>query len=388
MLGPVISRVRFHNFKALAKLVVEMDRLTVLVGANATGKTSVLDGLDALTRLGVPQLEESTHTLGRAGRVFRGRLAPDKLRTLAGEDHVLIEVMDENDRSAGCRIDVGSVQQPALNFTVAYDRARASFPDAGRTELEKEHIFGLFAKVGLGSAVYLHLDPSRLSQPSYVEEERPKVQPDGFGLASVLTLLSGDRSEALDHIETDLRRMIPRARRLRTFPSRIQRTEYELITVNSDTLRHPVERTYMGQRFELELDRVGSVPAEMLSEGTLLVLGLLTVLHTTPGLKLLLLDDLDRGLHPRAQREVVDIIRAVMAQNPQLQVVCTTHSPYALDIFKPEEVRVMKLDHHGRAHCKALTDHPDWSKWKDFMQAGEFWSSVGEAWVYGEEDGG
>ena len=84
---------------------------------------------------------------------------------------------------------------------------------------------------------------------------------------------------------------------------------------------------------------------------------------------------------------MVRLLRDIIGKNPKLQIVCTTHSPYALDSFEPGEVRVMKLDPRGRAVCKALTDHPDWPHWKDLMNPGEFWSSVGEDWIFGERDG-
>src|SRR5262245_784915 len=47
----MIHDVRFRNFKALRGVELELDRLTVLVGPNASGKTSVLEGLHHLTRL-------------------------------------------------------------------------------------------------------------------------------------------------------------------------------------------------------------------------------------------------------------------------------------------------------------------------------------------------
>ena len=48
--------------------------------------------------------------------------------------------------------------------------------------------------------------------------------------------------------------------------------------------------------------------------------------------------------------------------------------PYSLDGFDPDAVQ-------------ALTDHPDWPRWRDYMNPGEFWSSVGEDWIFGERDG-
>src|SRR5438067_10316841 len=47
----MISEVRFRNFKGLRSVDVELGRLTVLVGPNASGKTSVLQGIEYLSDL-------------------------------------------------------------------------------------------------------------------------------------------------------------------------------------------------------------------------------------------------------------------------------------------------------------------------------------------------
>ncbi|MBK7826370.1 AAA family ATPase [Nannocystis sp.] len=371
----MISQVRFENFKALQQVTIDLERLTVLVGANATGKTSVLQGLHAFStfddRSGFPKIVVLLQNFANGSR------------TLGSSGDVVVNV--SGDFSAEFRATPGPSDKPdACGFKLTLgDQAidTESSPAAAAAFAVR------LARTGLSHAIRLQFDPRRLSAPSYVDDEHPRVGNDGFGLASVLAVASGQRSGALGQIERELQKILPWARNLRTFPARVQRNEREYITVNGKTIENAVERTYMGQRFELEIDGVGSVPADMLSEGTLLVLGLLTVLHTTPNLRLLLLDDLDRGLHPNAQRDVVRSLRAVLDENPQLQIVCTTHSPYALDVFEPHEVRVLQLNAEGRAGCKALTDHPDWPRWRDFMNPGEFWSSVGEDWIFGERDG-
>src|SRR5436190_18041176 len=48
----MIHRAKFQNFKALRDVEVTFDsRLTVLVGPNGSGKTSVLQGMHALSQL-------------------------------------------------------------------------------------------------------------------------------------------------------------------------------------------------------------------------------------------------------------------------------------------------------------------------------------------------
>ena len=47
----MFDAVRFQSYKCLADVTIELGRMTLLVGANASGKSSVLDGLDLLCRL-------------------------------------------------------------------------------------------------------------------------------------------------------------------------------------------------------------------------------------------------------------------------------------------------------------------------------------------------
>ena len=97
--------------------------------------------------------------------------------------------------------------------------------------------------------------------------------------------------------------------------------------------------------------------------------------------RLFLLDDLDRGLHIDAQARLVAALRELMRQNPELQIVCSTHSTYLLNLFDPSEVRVLALDEHRATHAKALTAHPEFDRWKYGTQTGELWAALGDAWV-------
>ena len=46
----MINQVRIQNFKCLRDVTVDLERFTVFVGANGSGKTSVLQALDMLCR--------------------------------------------------------------------------------------------------------------------------------------------------------------------------------------------------------------------------------------------------------------------------------------------------------------------------------------------------
>jgi recombinational DNA repair ATPase RecF len=60
----MIRHARFQNFEALREVEVTFDsRLTVLVGPNGCGKTSVLQGLHFLTQLGISPHQDTDFTV-------------------------------------------------------------------------------------------------------------------------------------------------------------------------------------------------------------------------------------------------------------------------------------------------------------------------------------
>ncbi len=187
---------------------------------------------------------------------------------------------------------------------------------------------------------------------------------DGTGLHSALASMALNDPDSWKALQADLARIIPSIRRL----------------------RH-TKVTQVGQPVDLLFDTVGgdSLLAKQVSEGTLLVLGLLAALHASGRPNLVLLDDLDRGLHPKAQKELIALLRGLLETNPDLQILATTHSPYMLDCMEPNEVRMTFLGDDGATVCAALASHPKFEKWKDEMTPGEMWSLFGEKWLVEEE---
>jgi predicted ATPase len=138
-----------------------------------------------------------------------------------------------------------------------------------------------------------------------------------------------------------------------------------------------------GHRLELEFEGLGFVPADLVSEGTILALALLTMLRSDQRPKLVLLDDLDKALHPRAQVEVARRMRHLLSLDPQLQIIATAHSPFILDDFEGSDVVLLAADAANGTRSRLLSEHPDFVRFKESLRPGEFWSTVGEQWVLG-----
>ncbi len=141
----------------------------------------------------------------------------------------------------------------------------------------------------------------------------------------------------------------------------------------------------MGNRLEVKMRGVGWIPSDQLSEGTLLALGLLTILSRAEAPRLLLIDDVDRGLHPSAQRELITQLQEFASA--RTKIVCTSHSPYVLDPLPVEAVRVVvSAPDTGATQVYELKDHPEWEKWSKTMTPADFWQYVGdESWPASED---
>jgi predicted ATPase len=225
----------------------------------------------------------------------------------------------------------------------------------------------------------LKLEPSKLAAPSDPSVYRPEIDETGEGLASVLALLHGRDYPTFKKLEEHLCAVVPSVRQVR-----IDRIPIGHV-LHSQSGFFGASAGYgsagVGETLVFDTVSASGIPSTCMSDGTLLVLGLLTVLYTSKRSQLILLDDIEHGLHPKAQREIVPLMRQLLKTTPNLQIVATTHSPYLVDVLEPGEVRITTLTDEGAVRCRPLDSHPEFARWKDEMSPGEFWSAVGEKWV-------
>jgi len=398
----MIEQVTFRNFKSLRSAEVKLGRFMVIVGPNGSGKTSILDALHYLTQATQKPIASILKgPLSPLNLIRRDATAPMKL-TLSGQfpENASVEIEVSRQQKA-------SAIEPEWNATVARrwgtveertletrDGAFLSLPrttrapviaprpqdwQTGRRALKTPEMVALAR--ALGSARKLRLDVERLAAASYSDEETPRLGIDGEGLASVLADLATRSPESFRSIQDAVHEVVPTLERIRTRRAKVVRPMQQNIVIDEKPLTHTVERVDWGQQIVLDFKGAPDIPAPLASEGTLLVIGLMTALRTTPRPRVLLLDDIDKALHPRAQEELIKQLRNILERDPELQIIATSHSPYLLDHFQPEEVLVTALREDGSTACAPLTAHPDFERWKDTTRTGELWSFVGEDWV-------
>ncbi len=207
------------------------------------------------------------------------------------------------------------------------------------------------------------------------------IATDGSCLASALAELAAIHPGELEGLQDAVRAVVPVFRRLRLERARVQKTEVETVTVKDENYSRLAEREVWGYRLVVDTERARDIPGDALSDGTLLTIGLLSVLFNPGRPRVLLLDNLERGLHPKALGDLVGRLRAILDRFPDLQTIGTSHSPYLLDYLDSKEIRCSAIGPDGYARFAMLSDHPDFDRWKEAMRPGEFWSTVGDQWI-------
>jgi hypothetical protein len=383
----MLATASFRNFKALKAVDVTLTPFTVIVGKNAAGKTSVLQALLDLCALSVPRVGEKTPA-ERPALIFSGPHELARITTRPGGGPLRIEATSTKGHTMHVegRIDAANVE-----FEVGVTGSDPPTITLPEQAMGARALLDSTTAKGFGSAVLLRLDARVMVRPSVASSEEPRLEYDGEGLASVLSYLAGYRPALVKAICADLTSVVPQVREILTKPVKVPRYEYNYaaqpVLGSQPWIYAPIQTADSGHRFLLDMGEGKLVDADLLSEGTVLALGLLTALWHPQCPSLLLLDDIDSALHSTAQVELVRCIRSVLAARKDLQIVCTSHSPDLLDQMDLEEVRVMALDEHGYAKCAPLSAHPKSAEWRSMLRTGEFWASVGEDWILGATAG-
>ncbi|MBI2807788.1 MAG: AAA family ATPase [Planctomycetes bacterium] len=365
----MITSVQLQNFKSFQNQRIPLERLTVLVGANASGKTSVLDAIWIAVQA---TLNGQTQISGLANvrALNRPGWELDSLYTRGAAGQLFIQC-NSNIRPIGFFADPPVLHDVGRSkWTIKIDKPTLVDPDERPLQ-----------NYGVPTPEYLKLNATKLSIATYADQFPPRMATDGEGLPSVLADMAlGNRVE-FDGLIEEMRRLIPHFMGIRFTKRLVQRIETELVRFGDDTVERQINRDFQGDAILFDFQNAKGISAHLVSEGTLMLLGLLTILLGPSRPDLLLLDDIEHGLHPLAQKSLLEFLRKIMERFPNLQVVATAHSPYLLDYLKSEEVRLLTIDPDGYSVCGKLTDHPQFEKWKGEMAPGEMWSLFGEKWL-------
>ena len=330
-----IKSIKFRNLRVLRETELPLGRFTLLIGPNGSGKTTALH---ALTCFGDNRVERSDRiSVGLPGEpsTWESRI---ELKWTGNPSGVSVDDMTTIWRH---RHDAGS----ALEHHHKHGRNSGEIVP---------HLTRWMHRIRLYS-----FDASRIAEAVPL---RPAAEMDSSGhmMAVVLDRMRDEHPERFERINEAVRNWLPEFDRI-------------LFETPSEGQRRVALRTRKGGH---------KIGAPDLSQGTLIALALLTLAYLPKPPSLVLLEEPDRGLHPRLLRDVKDALYRLSFPKESgedrvpVQVVATTHSPYFLDLFRDHPEQIVVAEKKGNeATFSRLVDRDDLDGLLEESPLGDLWYS-------------
>ncbi len=378
-----IEYLRVENYRTLQRVELkEIAPLTVLLGPNASGKSTLFDVFNFLSECFQFGLRHAWDRRGRAKELrTRGQQGPIVIELKyreqpgqpvityhlavdeAGKGPVVVhewlqwrrgqrgrpfkfleyregrghatsgEMPDERDKR---------IQKPLKSPDLIAVSALGQFEEHPRVAALREFITDWYVS-------YLSIEDTR-SQPEAGPQER--LSKTGDNLPNVIQYLNEQHPERLQRIFDTLRRRVPRIESVLAEPMPDGRL---LLQIKDAPFEQPV------------LSRFAS-------DGTLKMLAYLVVLYDPAPPQFIGIEEPENFLHPRLLPELAEECRRATAQS---QLLVTTHSPSFLNATRPKEVRVLYRDERGYAQVVRASDIRGIP---EFVQEG---ASMGHLWLEG-----
>lgn len=391
-----LTELRLPAFKSLRQAKIPLRPLTLLVGRNGSGKSNVLDALAVLSALAGGGTIRDALDGGRGGPLVRGGsegCAPVGKNSFSVGCSVVIDgatyrldlrisvrpsvqVIKERlwtTRRSGPRWgeprellktdtprrDSGDIvarwdnrkqgPNPAVTFRASQLLTAQVATRVPATSQAGRQVRRIAEEVLAALSTVFILDPVPHQMREYVPEKDVRLRRNAENLSSVLASLLED--EATRDILLEMTRSLSEAQ------------VSEMDTVRSDlgdvmvTIREKIN------------SKVRSIPARLMSDGTLRFLAIAAALLDRPqpdsdtgdSRRLLVVEEIENGLHPSQAAVLLDRLKASAATG--VSTLATTHSPAILDALEGKDhssVVVCNRGSGGWSNATRLTDFPDY----------------------------
>ncbi|MEM3566283.1 MAG: ATP-binding protein [Candidatus Bathyarchaeia archaeon] len=357
-----------QNFLSLKNVDIELGKVNVLIGPNASGKSNIARALQLIARHareGVPALD---------GYKSLKDLSFNFSPTI--DIWIALEMLIER-TNYGYTLQLTNVRYneqvlKGNEVIISYGGGREAIIKGIKRYIHeaivegKESYYGLTFKsiltnLPLGTEREIHhlasslrnisvhsFSPDRLRLMNSVSEQ-PSLDYHGGNLARHLLYLYTERRKDFGRIEETLKGMIPE---IEEVIPHIEGTNVE-IWVKIKGVDEPLK-------------------PHNISDGTLRLLAMIATLYG--GSSLVVLEEPENCIHPYLLETFMHLVR----DSPS-QVLITTHSPYLLDYVKPEEVYVVWKE-GLETKVKKLSTAKEMERVKRFLEEG---GTLGEAWYSG-----
>jgi predicted ATPase len=358
MVGPMLKSIRFVNWKSFRDATLHIDPLTVLIGANASGKSNAIEGLQFLSRLaqGIPvetALAGSDKVPGlRGGTDWAGFRGADQIQFEEVKEYedIVEELIEKT--VVQLKPNIALIHSEVMNASgkVVYDRSIDRKRLYNLTMLRESKRLNDELRDRLNNLdrawtplyplwllFVLALEPDRMRVPS---GQADQLVPDGRNVAGVIAALPDDqRTAVLEALSSHL--------------SKFPEFPVKRIFIESYGLHKRDAMLCCDEPWGYPID------ARCMSDGTLRFVAILTAILTLPKGSLLVIEDVDMGIHPSRAGLILEVLRTE-GKRRGVDVLVTTHNVAFLDALPPEMAPFVTVAYRdaetGESHLKPLDE--------------------------------
>lgn len=366
-----LERLKIQGFKAVKDSgYVELQPLTLFIGRNGSGKSSLVEALqwlqdayfDDLLRATDNRFRAFSYLLNKRSKSIKLHLEFEsspkpvfydlEVKKAAGGDRPIVfdETVRQGQTSAQEKIlwtsrgAMGPVFRKVKGATSERNGNRLAV-----RSLASEHRALRALAAFLEGMVVLRLSPTMMRFESSLERAEGRLLDEEGALLPAL--LSSFSAEQRRWVRDRVSRVLPGVGDLK-----VEKTDRAHgYVVASEKMKWPG-----GAR---ELD----VPSWMLSEGTRRITALFALLAARPRPSLLIIEEIENGLDPWTLELVFQELRDATAEGTQ--VILTTHSPFLLDHVRVDEVVHVQRS-KGDSTYTAIRDYRDVAQFEDTVAPG------------------
>ena len=302
----MLTSVRLQGFKSFTDATVKLAPLTVLIGANGSGKSNFVEALELCDRL---------------WRGIDPRIAVD------GDDGFLTAIR------GGFR----SFKHGAMIQNTYQDHVESfDFEDPKQpvSRAVPEQLVSGFLR-NLGRVQVLNLVPDILRKYNRLDSGRLQLNSNGYGFSAIAHQICSDSKSKQAFVDwlSELR------------PDQISDIKTREGAVE-DVLFGVVEK------------HGGWMGAPALSDGTLRFAAMVVALFQRQKPNVVCIEEIENGMHPARLRLVLELLRAFVANGTQ--VIVTTHAPWLLAWLSQEELAATQIFYRaedGSSLVKSCGEH-------------------------------
>jgi predicted ATPase len=377
----MIDKLRVRNFKCLLDVEIELGPFTVLIGPNDSGKSSLLEAVEALNRLTTLNLSaafpEPKSLKNLVWRKEEGRLIEWDVHGRASgmPFHYSAKISpqptqfveEELSIRAGERAFLLQRTQSGWHWTApgvaGGPVGAAGIPQSSGFNFQQMKSVEIVAVASaLGSSMRYRFDPEAMRKDVNSLQSLATLSANGGNLVQALdAIVNSPKRSKLLGLEKNLHDAIP-----------------TLLGISLPIVP-PNQR---GLAFTLagDEDNPVSIPASLASDGAILLTAFLALAYGDAP-EMIFIEEPENGLHYSILKQAVELLRDIstgkVGDKPR-QVILSTHSPLLLNCVDADEVRVVQRTVEEGTKVTPLKAKPGIERLLQEFSTGELWYLFGE----------